>query len=218
MRRWDYKAAQRPDHLIANSNYTKANILKHYGRDSSVIHPPVSVDEYGLKQKNPRSGFIVTGRQTPYKRIDLAVLACTKLNLKLNVIGDGPEHMKLRAIAGPTIKFLGQVDNKTKASLLSSAKAFIFPGIDDFGISAVEALASGTPVIAFNAGGALDYMNSDDGILFDKQSVSSLCRALEKFNEADFDHQTIKTVSRKFSIKAFREQLSKFLSKLEYRR
>lgn len=215
MRKWDYKAAQKPNYLIANSSYTKSNILKYYGRESTITFPPVDIDKYiDNDQSNNRNGFVVTGRQTPYKRIDLAVAACTKLNLDLAVIGDGPDNKKLRDMAGPTIKFLGQISDELKAVQLQSAKAFIFPGIDDFGISAVEALAAGTPVIAYKEGGALDYINHTTGLFFDKQTVNGLCQVLEKFETSSFNHEIIRKSAQAFGIPVFRENINKFINSL----
>lgn len=220
MRRWDYRAAQRPDYLIANSSYTKANILKYYGRQSVVIHPPVDVDKYkpSSQSQTKRNGFVVVGRQTPYKRIDLAVSACSKLKLDLVVIGDGPEHSKLQAMAGPSIEFLGQVSDTLKATRLQSSQAFIFPGVDDFGISAVEALAAGTPVIAYKEGGVVDYINEKSGLLFSKQTDDELCDALERFMKLSFNHDDISRFAESFSAKEFSQSIESFISSLEHRR
>lgn len=158
MRRWDYKAAQRPHFIIANSTYTKAKIKEYYGRDSVLIYPPVDTARFSNIQPKTRQGFVITGRQTPYKRIDLAVQACTQLNLPLAVIGTGPDQKRLQKLAGPTVTITGFLPEAEVTKAVASAQAFLFPGIDDFGISAVEALAAGTPVIAYKDGGALDYV------------------------------------------------------------
>ncbi len=216
MRKWDFKAAQRPQTLVANSSYTQENINKYYKRNSTIIFPPVDVKDYSNATAfaSERSGFIVVGRQTPYKRIDLAVRACTKLNLDLTVIGSGPENAKLRHVAGPTIKFLGQISDAEKAEHLASAKGFIFPGIDDFGIAAVEALAAGTPVIAFAQGGVMDYINDDNGILFRQQNPDSLGVALDAFNNKVFDINTVQASSSKFSTDKFREGITNLINSL----
>lgn len=216
MRNWDFRAAQKPSYLVTNSNYSKANILRYYKRDSTVIYPPVDIEKYSSEEvKNEqRDGFVVVGRQTPYKRIDLAVAACTKLNVDLVVIGDGPENKKIRSFAGPSINFVGQVSDNQKADYLKSAKALIFPGVDDFGITAVEALASGTPVIAFNEGGVLDYIDKDNGLLFGSQTIDSLSEAINKFEDLKFDHHKVKLSSFRFSTKAFREDFDRFISSL----
>ena len=182
MRKWDYKVAQRPDYIIANSNFTKAQIEKYYGRDSYVIHPPVNLSRFNKEPSAMRSGFIVIGRQTPYKRIDLAVMACSKLKLPLVVIGNGPEHEALVKLAGPSIKFVTGASDEKVADYMSQAEALIFPGLDDFGITAVEALAAGIPVVAYNDGGSLDYMEDNaTGKLFNDLSVHSLVNCLKTF-------------------------------------
>lgn len=217
MRRWDYRAAQRPHHLIANSNYTKDQIKKYYGRDSTVIHPPVDIDRFKLLNKSSilRRGFVTAGRQTPYKRIDLAVAACTKLGLPLIVIGYGPEHKKLRKMAGPTISFTGKIPTKQVAEYFRSAEAFIFPGLDDFGIAAVEAMAAGTPVIAYKAGGALDYVSpGETGLFFNQQTVESLASVLENFRSDKFNSDKISVEAQNFSKANFDESFRNYLRAL----
>jgi glycosyltransferase involved in cell wall biosynthesis len=221
MRRWDRKAAQRPDYIIANSSFTKSQIQKYYGRDSDVIHPAVDIDRF--KIRNPvkkilnklsisRSGFLAAGRQTPYKRIDLAIEACTRLDLPLTVVGSGPDHQKLVKLAGPSINFVAGASDKEVVKYFQSAEAFIFPGIDDFGIVAVEALAAGTPVIAYDQGGALDYVTPQNGILFQEQTVESLLGALQKFNPDNFNNASIQKSAVKFSTQAFEKNVKKFLN------
>ncbi|MBI5906676.1 glycosyltransferase [Candidatus Saccharibacteria bacterium] len=213
MRRWDFKAAQRPDYLIANSNYTKQQIKKYYGRDSVVIHPPVDIDRFKLLNKSSiiRSGFLIVGRQTPYKRFDLAVAACTKLNLPLTVVGNGPDHKKLRRLAGPSVKFV-QATDKELMGYFATAEAFIFPGLDDFGIVAVEAMACGTPVIAYKAGGALDYIiPGKTGEFFENQTAESLAKVLEKFDSTKFDSDKVSQTTAIFSADNFRTQIKSVL-------
>ncbi len=216
MRRWDLKAAQRPDYMIANSTYTQGAIKKYYKRDSTVIFPPVEIDKY-LRGKQKRSGFIITGRHTPYKRFDLAIKACTQLGLPLNVLGTGPETGKLKRMAGPTIKFKGYVSDTEIVDLLQSAEAFIFPGLDDFGISPVAAMAAGTPVIAFKDGGALDYVHpGKTGLFFDEQSVDSLRRALEDFPRHKFDSAVIRREAELFSPEKFQTNMREFIDSKQH--
>jgi glycosyltransferase involved in cell wall biosynthesis len=217
MRRWDKKASARPDFLIANSTHTAAQIHKYYQRDATVIHPPVDVERFsGRRSKvESRKGFVVAGRQTPYKKIDLAVTACTKLGLPLKVIGSGPDHQKLRSMAGPTIEFLQDLSDKEIVEHFQSAKAFAFPGLDDFGIVAVEALAAGTPVIAYKAGGALDYINDGvTGEFFEPQTVDALMGVLEDFDSKEYDSKNITDAAKKFSPQVFQEKLQAYLSSL----
>jgi glycosyltransferase involved in cell wall biosynthesis len=221
MRRWDHKAAQRPDYMIANSNFTKEQIKRYYGRDVEVIYPPVDVERFKILNKSglSRQGFLIAGRQTPYKRFDLAVAACTKLNLPLTVIGTGPNHKKLVKIAGPNVNFLTGLSDAEVVKHFQSAEAFIFPGIDDFGIVAVEALAAGTPVIAYKAGGALDYVQSNQtGAFFEEQSVGSLTKALQNFNPTSFDSKAIANQAAEFSSSAFDSSVKNFIRKTKIRR
>ncbi len=216
MRRWDYKAAQRPDYFIANSNYTKEQIKKYYGREAQVIHPPVDIERFQKLNKSSilRKGFVTAGRQTPYKRIDLAVKAATKLNAPLIVIGRGPDHSKLKRIAGRSVTFLTNVSDEEMPEKFAQAEAFIFPGIDDFGIVAVEALAAGTPVIAYKAGGALDFVNTSSGLFFDKQTTESLAKTLQEFSKKSYSYDVVAKTANKFSVSSFRANLQRFLQSL----
>ncbi len=204
MRKWDYKAAQRPDFMIANSTNIHGQIKEYYGRDSVVIFPPVDTERFTSLPELDRKGYVITGRQTPYKRFDLAVAACSKLNLSLTVVGDGPDNAKLKRLAGPSVIFTGFLSAEELSKKIASAEAFIFPGIDDFGISAVEALAAGTPVIAYKGGGALDYVvEGETGLFFDEQTPESLIACLQRFRSDDFSSENIKQESRKFSKETF---------------
>lgn len=213
MRHWDYKAAQRPDYLIANSRYTKDQIRKYYGRDSEVIHPPVDIERFKNHNKSTqqRHGFVTAGRQTPYKRIDLAVQAATQLTVPLIVIGKGPDHRRLKKIAGRSVTFLTNVSDEQIAERFGESKAFIFPGVDDFGIVAVEAMAAGTPVIAYKAGGALDYVNKSTGVFFDEQTAESLAEAMEEASNKTFDHLSIASSAKQFSPKAFVDKVQNYI-------
>ncbi|MEX1059347.1 MAG: glycosyltransferase, partial [Candidatus Saccharimonadales bacterium] len=206
--------AQRPDYLIANSNYTKEQIQKYYDRESHVIHPPVDVDRfkrYASRLPAGRQGFVTAGRQTPYKKIDLAVEAATLLKMPLTVIGKGPEHRWLKKIAGRNVTFLTKASDDDVARHFGEAKAFIFPGVDDFGIVAVEAMAAGTPVIAYKAGGALDYVNKDTGVFFNEQTPESLADAIQKFNSASFSPEKIIKTAAQFAPRGFPKKIAIFV-------
>ncbi|HVX58919.1 MAG TPA: glycosyltransferase [Candidatus Saccharimonadales bacterium] len=213
LRRWDYKAAQRPDYMIANSNFIKDEIKKYYGRDSVVIHPPVDIERFAGKSDEPRRGYIIAGRQTPYKRFDLAVSACSELNLPLIVVGRGPDHSRLKKLAGKSVTFM-RADDEKLVHLFKTSQAFIFPGVDDFGIVAVEALAAGTPLIAFGRGGALDYVDKDTGILFKDQSVKSLSETLKSFKAGSFNHDKIAKKASEFAPSVFRDKFARFVKSL----
>ena len=217
--KWDYRAAQRPKYMIANSSCVKDRIEEIYNRESTVIHPPVDTHRFTSKMEDGkwkmenRSGFVIAGRQTPYKRIDLAVEACTKANLPLTVIGNGPDHKKLKKIAGPTITFLTNVSDKEIVKHFQNAKAFIFPNEDDFGITPVEAMSAGTPVIALKAGGALDYViPGKTGEFFEKQTVEALVEILENFDPSKYNPKTISTHAENFSVEKFHKNITDFVA------
>jgi len=229
LRRWDHSAAQRPTHIIANSTHTQNMIKKFYGRDSTVIFPPVDTKRFSALIPSPamevtgpasqnittqtRAGFVTAGRQTPYKRIDLPVQACTDLELPLVVIGNGPEHRKLERMAGKSVTFLTGKSDEEVAHYFQTALAFIFPNMDDFGIVAVEALAAGTPVIAYKAGGALDYIvEGKTGLFFDKQDVNSLEKVLKDFNPDRFNSSEIQKYADKYSIANFAKNMREFIN------
>lgn len=215
LRRWDYKAAQRPDYLVANSTHIQQEIKKYYRRESTVIHPPVYMERFQKpRPQKPRTGFVIAGRQVAYKRFDIAIEACTALGLPLTVIGDGPDNPRLRSLAGPTITFTGKLSDNTIEDIFASAAAFLFPALDDFGIVAVEALASGTPVIAYKAGGALDYViPGKTGEFFTPQSAASLQETLKSFNPIRYNNAQIAAHARQFSSENFRTAFTAFVSK-----
>ena len=214
LRRWDYKAAQRADVVIANSNHIKADIKKYYGRESVVIHPPVDIERFTVREPKQRHGFITAGRQTPYKRTDLIVKACSNLNLPLTVIGNGPEHKQLVEIAGPSVHFLTKVTDDEMPHRLAEAEAFLFAAFEDFGIVPVEALAAGTPVIAFKAGGALDYVKQGQtGEFFDQQTTTSLEKAIHAFEAKKFEPEIMRKAAAEFSPKIFRQKMDELIKK-----
>ncbi len=211
MRTWDKRAAKRPDFFIANSNFTKQQVKKYYGRESEVIHPPVDIERFKPNPAGERHGFLAAGRQTPYKKIHLAVEACTKLGLPLTVIGTGPDHQRLVKLAGPTVNFITAATDETLARHMASAEAFIFPGVDDFGVVAVEALAAGTPVVAYGKGGALDYVSKTTGLTFTEPTVDGLVSALTKFNKENFSPRLIRLFAARFSPEAFQKAMRAFI-------
>lgn len=217
LRRWDYRAAQRPDYIIANSGHIKADIQKYYDRTAAVINPPVHTERFtqAQRQTKKRRGFVIAGRQVPYKRFDLAVVACTKLHLPLTVIGAGPDHRRLRKLAGKTVTFLGKVSDTVMEEELASAKAFILPQIEDFGVTPVEALAAGTPVIAYKGGGALDYViPGKTGLFFEEQTAKSLALALRQFSPKAFDNAQIAAYAERFSAQRFTRRIQAFIKKV----
>ncbi|MGH7158036.1 MAG: glycosyltransferase [Candidatus Saccharimonadales bacterium] len=213
LRRWDYKAAQHADVVIANSRHIQADIKKYYHRDSIVIHPPVDIDRFNIVEPKKRQGLVTAGRQTPYKRTDLIVQVCTDLNVPLTVIGRGPDHKHLIAMAGPSITFLTNVTDQEMPQHFAGAQAFLFAAEEDFGVTPVEAMAAGTPVIAYKAGGALDYvLDGKTGNFFADQTASSLRKALQNFKPG-FNHQTIRAHAQNFSVEVFRKKMNDLITR-----
>ncbi|HEU0266653.1 MAG TPA: glycosyltransferase [Candidatus Saccharimonadaceae bacterium] len=215
-RKLDLEAAKNIDVFIANSTETQRRIKKYYGRASTVIHPPVDTKRFTPARE--RGDYYVTlGRQLPNKRFDLAIEACTQLGLELHVFGDGPLHKKLVEIAGPTIHF--HTDRLTDASdtaveaALNSAKGFIFPSDEDFGIVAVEALASGTPVVGYKKAGTLDIIEDGvSGVLFDHQTRGDVIAAIEHLETTRFLPATLQRKATRFNKGLFLSKLQKVVS------
>jgi glycosyltransferase involved in cell wall biosynthesis len=213
LKQWDRHAAKQPDYLIANSAHTQAMIKRYYQRDSDIIFPPVETDRFKLSSKESlRHGFIVAGRQTPYKRFDLAIQACEELKVPLVVIGDGPDHRRLEKLAGRSTTFLTNVNDSEIVDHFQSSLGFILPNMDDFGIVAVEAMAAGTPVIAYNRGGSLDYVvDGKTGLFFDKQTVKSLVKVLEIALAKSFDYRAIAEHAEQFSVLTFTKNMQNYI-------
>lgn len=209
LRRWDLKAANRPDYYLTNSTHTQAMIKRFYKRKAAVVHPPVETDRFKITgQPASRHGFIIAGRQSPYKRFDLAIEACNQLKVPLVVIGDGPDRRRLEKLAGRGVTFLTEVNDDDIVKHFQSALGFIMPNMDDFGIVAVEAMAAGTPVIAYKKGGALDYVvPGKTGLFFEKQTVNNLRGALEAAMSKNFDYEAIAKHAEQFSVANFRKNL-----------
>lgn len=184
MRQLDLESTKDIDVCIANSTVTQQRIKEYYDKPSTIIYPPVNVDRFTPPPKGERSGYVVWGRHVPYKRFDLAIKAANKLKVALTIAGTGPDTERLKSLAGPTVTFVGRISDEELVKLAQSSKAFLFPNEEDFGISAVEALAAGTPVIAYKKGGALDIVqDGETGVFFEKQTVESLVKAMQKFEQ-----------------------------------
>ena len=275
LKRADYRAAQRPDSFITISTYAANQIKQSYGREATIIFPPVAVEKfstkdfstsrevinpvksqahlaeqkYNKKQKSQispdksaasasvaaakasalsqtastapvssapegRYGFVATSRQVNWKRLDLAVKACLALKVPLTVIGEGPEHRNLVKLAKKSrlIKFVPLTDQQGLKKYLYSAEGYIFPSLEPFGMAPVEALACGCPVIAYGAGGALDYViDGENGVLFGKQSVNSLRQALKRFKSLKFDEEKVRRSALPFSEDLFKQKVKKYV-------
>ena len=201
LKKADYEAAQKIDVLIANSTEVQKRIKKYYGRTSTVVHPSVEVNRFNPARTRD-DYYVALGRQVPYKRVDLAVAAATKLNLPLRVYGSGSEHEALVAMAGPTVSFFtdrfGDASDKAVEQALNHAKGFIFPPEEDFGIVPVQAMAAGAPVVAFKKGGALDIVDKDSGVLFAKQAVDSVADAILELESHTYLPGTLRRKAKRF--------------------
>jgi len=212
LRLWDEAASARPDVYLANSRFVASRIKKYYGRRAEVICPPVKTRRFYLSGKN-NDYFLMLARFLPYKKIDLAIAAFNKLGWPLKIIGDGPDRRHLRKIAGPNIEFTGLVAEKELPNYFAHCRAFIFPQEEDFGISAVEAMAAGRPVIAFRGGGALEIVEEGKtGIFFDEQTPEALIGALKKFNPVDFNARYISQQAERFDKEVFKDKIKKFVN------
>jgi glycosyltransferase involved in cell wall biosynthesis len=230
LRNVDHKAAQRPDVLLANSTYVQQEIKKYYHRDSTILFPPVSVKNLQKVAETITSGdvknvrkrlfngeefYMISGRQVGWKRIDLAIDACIKLKKNLLVIGYGAEHNKLveRARNYKNIVFLPRYNGATDiAKYFVSAKAFLFPSLEPFGVAPIEALACGCPVVAFQKGGSLDFIKEgQNGVFFKNQTSDSLAKGLEKIESMKLDKKTIAESATKFDEENFQKNAMKLI-------
>ena len=215
----DFESAQNVDHFIANSKEVAARIKKFYRRDAKVIYPPIETRRVSI-ELHPRSGrgyYLAGGRLARPKRVDLAVAACTKLNLPLKVFGKefagyGDE---LRKMAGPTVEFLGEITEEEKWKLFAGAKAYLSPSQDeDFGMLNVEVMAAGTPVIALRSGGAKEtIIDGKTGLFFDKPEVSELVKTIKKFEKMNIKSADCVKQAKKFSKERFVTEMKEIVSK-----
>src|SRR5882724_2280999 len=211
LKRWDLRAARRPDYFIANSQAVAKRIKTFYGRDSIVIPPPIDVSRF---QPDPvrEDYYLVMSRLVPYKRIDLAVEACTIMNRKLLVVGDGPDRARLEKIAGRSIRFLGRQSDEAVARYAARCRALLFPGEEDFGMTPLEVNAAGRPVIAFRAGGALEtVVEGRTGLFFDQPDVTSLMQVIKDFESCNWNAQELRAHAAKFDRAVFARRLIDFL-------
>jgi glycosyltransferase involved in cell wall biosynthesis len=211
LRHWDYVTSSRVDYYIANSPTVAARIAKFYRREAAVIPPPTETSRYSVAPTHD-DYFLIVSRLIPYKRIDLAVEAFTRLGLPLRIIGSGRNEKQLKRLAGKNIKFLGQLPDAAVRDHMARCRALIFPGEEDFGMTPVEAQASGRPVIAYGAGGALSsVIEGETGAFFREQTVESLIEAVQNFRDDQFDPQRIRRHAEEFDTQRFKDRVSHFV-------
>ena len=217
LRQWDVLSAQRPDALIANSRFTAARIRRYWGRRSTVVHPPVALERFRWDQ--PRDDvYLCLCRLVPYKRVDLVIEAFNATGLPLVVIGDGPERQRLEAMAGSSVQLLGRCPQEQVNSWLARCRAYVYAGLEDFGIAPVEAMASGAPVIGLGQGGLLDSVRcintgceQPTGLLFADQSPAALVAALEHFEQqrlwTQLPAESLRQWAERFGPQRFRQRM-----------
>tara|TARA_B100000161_G_scaffold10465_1_gene6518 strand:+ start:42 stop:1205 length:1164 start_codon:yes stop_codon:yes gene_type:complete len=223
LRKWDYLSSVRIDKLVSNSNFTAKRIKKYWGRNSSVIHPPVDTKKFSPR-KSRGEFYLSVSRLVPNKRIDLLVKAFNQLDFPLIIVGSGPEKKKLMKISKNNISFLNYQNDLSIKNLMETCRAFVYTGIEDFGIAPVEAMAAGAPIIAFNKGGILDTVkciNSEakisTGILFDEQNDKVIRDCINYFEDKklwlEFSNEDINSWAQNFSIEIFKKKFANFIFK-----
>jgi len=218
LRRWDRKTAAGVDHFVAISRFVADRIRRAYGRAAEVIYPPVDVSRFRVDE-GPSDYYLVVSALTPYKRVDLAVEAANRLGRRLKVVGTGPEAARLRALAGPTVELLGWRDDAETAELYARCRALLFPTLEDFGITPLEAMAAGRPVIAFGQGGALETVvppggaEPPTGIFFERQDPDALAAAMRRFESgaARFEPKALRRRAEGFDRPLFKERIERYL-------
>ncbi|MBP6965255.1 MAG: glycosyltransferase [Armatimonadetes bacterium] len=207
VRRWDEITSNRVDNFIAISHEIRRRIWKHYRRESDVIHPPVDTTRFAVSDQD--SGYyLILSRLLPYKKIDVAVEAFNVLQMPLKIVGDGRDMTRLKRMAGPTIEFLGRLPDSEMQRCLRECRALVFPGFEDFGLTPVEAMACGKPVIAYAAGGALEtVVDGITGRFFDEQTPEAIARVVRSFDPTAFDPSELRSHAESFDVSVFKKQI-----------
>lgn len=214
LRAWDLESAQRVDYFVANSYNVARRIRKYYRRDAIVIYPPVETSRYTpVSPADVGEHFLVVSRLIGYKRVDLVIDACNRLGASLHIVGDGPELGALRKKAGPTVRFLGRLSDKEVADEYARCRALVFAGEEDFGLTPLEAMASGRPVVAYGAGGALEsVVEGKTGLFFAEQTADSLAHALAAVRQMTFDTDALRAHAMGFDIAVFQRRIREFVA------
>jgi glycosyltransferase involved in cell wall biosynthesis len=215
LRTWDASSASRVNLFVANSGFVARRVRSYYGREAEVLHPPVDVEYFTPPEKPAKeSGYcLMVSALAPYKRVDLAIAACDRLGLELRIVGDGPERAQLEGLGSPNARFLGRVEARRLRELYRGARLFLQPGVEDFGIASVEALACGTPVVAVAKGGILDIVDDGrHGILYpDWGGPSELAEAIDKARQMEFNGLDLRSRAESFSARRFLDRLQSLL-------
>jgi glycosyltransferase involved in cell wall biosynthesis len=216
LQEWDVRSTSGVDHLLANSRFVQARIRDFWGRESTVVHPFLDPEKFADKLEEPKGYYLIVSAFAPYKRIDLAVEAFRRLGLRLVVVGKGQDEAKLKRLArgAANVEFLGGLSNESLGELYRKAKAFLFPGLEDFGITPLESLYNGRPVIAYGKGGVLDTVTAETGLFFREQSVECLMGAVKQFESTErrFSPHACRARALEFTRSRFRESYTEFLA------
>jgi glycosyltransferase involved in cell wall biosynthesis len=211
LKRWEMQAATRPDYYIANSHIVAKRLKDAFGVDATVIEPPIDTSRFRVSRET-EDYYLILSRLNAYKRIDLAVEACTRTGRKLVVIGDGPDRERLKAMAGPSVSFLGRLPDAAVKRYASHCRALIFPGEEDFGMAPLEVNAAGRPAVAFAAGGAIEtVIEGMNGVLFGAQTVDSLIDGLERLEAQSWDPSAIRRNAQRYDTQVFQDRLLDYL-------
>lgn len=217
LRLWDRQAADRVDFFVANSETVRQRIRKYYQRESEVIYPPVDTARFSLSANEPRDFYLTGGRLVNYKHFDWVIDACNRLQKPLKIFGDGVAEKNLRAMAGPTVQFVGRVSDKILSKLYSECRAFIQPQLEDFGITAVEAMAAGRPVIALNKGGSTEtIVPGKTGIFMNYEGWEGVLEAILQLEKMSFDPVAIKQHAAKFDQQIFVDKMNSLVNRLPH--
>jgi glycosyltransferase involved in cell wall biosynthesis len=211
VRMWDLSTAFRVDYFVANSKHVARRIKKYYGKDAAVIYPPVDIDRF-KPSDTVEDYYVVLSRFAPYKRVDVVIEAFNRLGMRLLVIGTGEQESELKKLAGKNIEFLGHVPDEGVAEYLSRARGSVIAAEEDFGITTVEGIAAGRPVVAYGVGGSTEIIEDGvNGVLFDEPTPDSLAEAVRRAEAASWDAGAIRETSLRFGADVFRREMKSFV-------
>lgn len=217
IREYDKRTASRVDLFLANSTYVAGRVSRFYGRSSQVLAPPVDTTSFRDVSRSPEDWYLIVSALVPYKRVEDAIHACARLGRELKIVGTGPEMANLKRLSAELnvrVEFAGFVEDEDLKTYYARGRALLFPGLEDFGIVPVEAIASGCPVIAFGAGGILDSMTGETAVLYPDQSSAAMCAAIEEFEsrESSFHPDRLRSHAEHFSESRFADRFMQLLA------
>jgi len=214
LRQWDVTSSDRVDHFIANSNFVKERIRRYYRRDSEVIHPPVDTAYFTPAQGGDGEYYLTVSALVPYKKVDSLVKAFNLTGDRLIIVGKGPEESRLKRMAGKNIEFKKDLPGEELLRLYRSSRAFVYAGVEDFGITFVEALSCGIPVISYGRGGVTDIVNTENGVLYGNDDPAGFLEGLEEFRGRSFNAGKIRETALRFSKENFRKKIKDFMDSI----